>query len=143
MVGNDRDDSRGLPDPGGLNIGYEGSADPEPTAAQLESLRGTLDTIAEGVRRHLTDDFTVTTRITSGQESLQAQFVIEFPTGEAISPTIPITAEMIEAGEGPDSQGSIPREDIETYRQEITTTAVSTWADHLARIGGAQGRPAS
>lgn len=117
----------GLPDAGGLNIDYTEPAAFEPTEDQVEMVQRDLETIAEGVRAHLTDGFTVTTRVTRAQGGSRGVVVVAFPTGDAIGPGVRLTADMFETVDG--SNGPIPPDEIEALSRRITTMAVTQWAE--------------
>lgn len=133
----------GLPDAGGLNIDYQEALAFEPTEDQLEMLQSNIKSIAEGVRSHLTHHFTVSTRIDRTPDGLQGHVIIEFPTGDAIGPGIPIMADRFEGSDDPDWNGPIPPEEIEEMTKEITQTAVLQWAQMLEHTGGGAALPAS
>lgn len=133
----------GLPDAGGLNIDYQDVLAFEPTDEQLRMIRADCKRVADSVRRHLTHEFTVTPRIDRTSEGLQGLIVVEFPTGDAIGPAIPITADMFEGATESNWEGPIPPEEIETLSREITTATVTRWAEVLDRIEGEQALPAS
>lgn len=133
----------GLPDAGGLNINYQETLSFEPTDDQLEMIMMDVESIADGVRAHLTDQFTVSTRIDRTGNGLQGYVIVEFPTGEAIGPGIPITAERFEDSDEPDWKGPISPEEIEEMTRQITTSTVAQWAQILERVGGGDAIPAS
>lgn len=133
----------GLPDAGGLNINYQESLAFEPTDDQLEMIMTDVKSIAEGVRSHLTDQFTVSTRIDRTGDGLQGYVIVEFPTGDAIGPGIPITAERFDGADDPDWNGPISPEEIEKMTRQITTNTVAQWARMLEHVGGGDAIPAS
>ena len=132
----------GLPDAGGLNIDYD-ELTVEPTDEQLRMIRSDLQRVAENVRRHLTHGFTITPQIDRSPEGIQGLIVVEFPTGDAIGPGIPITAEMFEDDDEPGWNGPISPEEIETLSHEITMVTVTHWAEMLDQLDGDQALPAS
>lgn len=121
-------DSGGLPDPGGTNISYTDSTPFEPTDEQLELIQTDLKTIADGIRMHLTDGFTVTTRVARTHTGPMGVVVVAFPTGETIGPGIELTADMFEAADESNWNGPISPDEIETLSHEITTMTLAQWA---------------
>lgn len=119
----------GLPDAGGLNIDYGEPTAFEPTDDQLEMVQRDLETIADGVRAHLTGGFTVTTRVTRTRDGPQGVVVVAFPTGDAIGPGVELTADMFEAADEPGWSGPIPPDEIEALSRRITTMTVTQWAE--------------
>ena len=136
-------DAGGLPDAGGLNIDYGEVLTFEPTDDQLRMVRADVEAVADGVRRHLTHGFTVTPRVDRTGDGPQGFVIVEFPTGEAIGPGIPITAAMFDGAGESDWDGPISPEEIETLSREITMLTVTQWAEMLERDGGAEAMRAS
>lgn len=134
---------QGLPDAGGLNIDYQDVRTFEPTDEQLRMVQADFEQVADSVRSHLTHGFTITPRITRTPEGLRGLIVVEFPTGDAIGPGIPITTDMFEGATEPGWNGPIPPEEIETLSHEITMVTVTNWAEMLDQIEGEQALPAS
>ena len=134
---------QGLPDAGGLNIDYDDVLTVEPTDEQLRMIQADLKQVADNVRRHLTHGFTITPRIDRSPEGVQGLVVVEFPTGDAIGPGIPITTDMFEGATESGWDGPIPPEEIETLSREITMVALTHWAEMLDRIEADQALPAS
>lgn len=134
---------QGLPDAGGLNIDYRDGLTFEPTDDQLRMIRADLKRVAEGVRVHLTQGFTVTPRLDRTPEGLQGLVIVGFPTGDAIGQGIPITTAMFEGATASEWNGPIPPEEIETLSREITTVTVAQWAEMLERSRGDRALPAS
>ena len=133
----------GLPDAGGLNIDYGDVLTVEPTDEQLRMIRADLKQVADNVRRHLTHGFTITPQIDRSPEGIQGLVVVEFPTGDAIGPGIPISTEMFEGASEPGWNGPIPPEEIESLSHEITMEVMTHWAEMLDQIEGDQTLPAS
>lgn len=134
---------QGLPDAGGLNIGYDDVVTVEPTDEQLRMIQADLKQVAENVRRHLTHGFTITPQISRSPEGVEGLIVVEFPTGDAIGPGIPITTDMFEGVTESGWNGPIPQEDIETLSREITVVTMTHWTEILDQIEGDQASPAS
>ena len=133
----------GLPDAGGLNIDYQDTLTVEPTDEQLRMIQADFKEVADNVRRQLTHGFTITPQITRTSDGLQALIIVEFPTGDAIGPGIPITTEMFEGDDEPGWDGPISPEEIETLSHEITMVTVTQWAEMLDQIEGDRALPAS
>ena len=143
MRANEPSRTGGLPDAGGLNIDYQDTISFEPTADQLELLQADVETIANGVRAHLTNAFTVTTRLNRTPDGPHGCVIVEFPSGDRIGPSIPITADMFDGADDSDWDGPIPPEEIETLSHEITMATVTRWAEMLGNVGGGRALPAS
>lgn len=127
----------GLPDPGGLNIDYRETLAFEPSEEQLEMIEADFKAIADGVRSHLTHQFTVSARIERTPDGLQGHVIVEFPTGDAIGPGIPILSDRFENAEDEDWQGPISPEEIDEMTREITQTTILQWAKMLEHTGAA------
>lgn len=143
MKANEPSNTGGLPDAGGLNIDYQDTIPFEPTEDQLELVQADVKTIANSVRTHLTDAFTVTTRLNRTPEGPLGCVIVEFPSGDRIGPSIPITADMFDGADDSDWDGPIPPEEIETLSREITTATVTQWAEMLENVDGGRPLPAS
>ena len=135
--------ANGLPDAGGLNIDYQDAFSFEPSDDQLEMVLSDVKAIADGVRTHLTDQFTVSARIERTPNGLHGHVIVEFPTGDAIGPGIPITSDMFDGADDPDWNGPIPPEDRKEMCREIVQTAVVQWANLLEHAGDRDAMPAS
>lgn len=118
-----------------LNFNVAEAAAFEPSDEQLAQFRTDLQSIADGVRPHLTDGFTVTTRLAATQSGPQGVVVVSFPTGEAIGPSLPVSAAMFDGEDDPDWAGPIPEEEIDTMSRRITSMAVAHWASMLGAAG--------
>lgn len=132
----------GLPDAGGRSVEPVEATALEPTEEQLDLIRADLERIAEGVRPHLTDGFTVTTRLNESREGPVGQVLVAFPTGSAIGPSVPISAEMFEGDDDPEWEGPIEPEEIESMSRRIASIAVAQWANLLGSVGRKRDLPA-
>ena len=125
-----------------LNFNVADDAAFEPTDEQLDQFRADLEAIADGVRPHLVDGFSVTTRLAQSGTEPHGVVVISFPTGEAIGPSVPITAEQFEGADEPDWTGPIPPEEIETMSRRIASVTVAQWSTALDVAGNDGDLPA-
>ena len=128
----------------GNSLNFNVADDPafEPTDEQLEQFRADLDAIADGVRPHLVDGFSVTTRLAETGSKPHGVVVISFPTGEAIGPSVPITADLFEGADEPDWTGPIPPKEIEAMSRRITSVTVAQWSTALDVVGNDGDLPA-
>lgn len=114
----------------------------EPTADQLEQFRSDLEAVADGVRPHLTEGFTVTTRLTGSGTEPHGVVVVSFPTGGAIGPSVPITAEQFDGADDPDWTGPIPPEEIEAMSRRIASITVARRSATFEAAGNGADLPA-
>lgn len=132
----------GLPDAGGRSFESSEATTLDPSDEQVEQIRADLERIADGVRPHLTEGFSVTTRLNQSRDGPVGQILVSFPTGNAIGPSLPISMDMFEGADDPDWDGPIQPDQIESMSRKIASMAVAQWAAVLGSVGQNQDLPA-